>query len=57
MPISRPVLLALLAALLAVATFYAASGAQRASSEPGTASFAPEPEPERAPAPAPAPKP
>ena len=61
MPISRPVLLALLAALLAMATFYAASGAQRASSEPETASFAPEPEPEpepeRAPAPAPAPKP
>ena len=45
MPISRPLLLTLLAALLAVATFYAASGAQRASSEPGTASFAPEAEP------------
>jgi len=45
MPISRPVLLALLAALLAVATFYAASGSQRASSEPERASFAPQPEP------------
>jgi len=58
MPISRPLLLALLAALLAVATFYAATGAQRASSEPETASFAPEPPaPGSVPAPARAPKP
>lgn len=45
MPISRPLLLMLLAALLAMATFYAASGAQRAPSEPETASFAPDAEP------------
>lgn len=43
MPISRPLLLALLAALLAMATFFAATGAQRASSEPETASSTPEP--------------
>ncbi len=61
MPISRPLLLALLAALLAMATFYAATGAQRASSEPDTASFAPEPaakapKPEQAPSEPGAPK-